>query len=109
MSKHEVEYKGEKYEFSEEQYEELKSAIELIEKASNSKFSDINSDDLVDIKSVNMDQDLSKLENVVKYINEVKNPYYFKVGKVKIRVSYADTDRTLDDSFAHLLKIKFIK
>ena len=73
MSKHEVEYKGEKYEFSEEQYEELKSAIELIEKANRTKFSEINSDDLVDIKSVNMDQDLSKLENVVKYINEVKN------------------------------------
>ncbi len=109
MSKHEVEYKGEKYELSDEQYEELKAAIELIEKANRTKFSEINSDDLVDIKSVNMDQDLLKLENVVKFINEVKNPYYFKVGKVKVRVSYADTDRTLDDSFAHLLKIKFIK
>ena len=109
MSKHEVEYNGEKYELTDEQYEELKTAIELIEKAINSKFSDVNSDDLVDIKSVNMDSDLSKLENVVKYINEVKNPYYFKVGKVKVRVSYADTDRTLDDAFAHLLKIKFIK
>ena len=108
MKKHEVEYKGEKYELTDEQYEELKSAIELIEKASNSKFSDINSDDLVDIKSVNMDQDLSKLENVVKFINEVKNPYYFKVGKVKVRVSYADTERTLDDAFANLLRIKFM-
>ena len=56
-----------------------------------------------------MDQDLSKLENVVKYITDVKNPYYFKVGKVKVRVSYADTDRTLDDAFANLLRIKFIK
>jgi len=108
MSKHEVEYKGEKYELTDEQYEELKSAIELIEKAGNSKFSDVNSDDLVDIKSVNMDQDLSILENVVKFINEIKNPYYFKVGKVKVRVSYADTDRTLDDAFANLLRIKFM-
>lgn len=108
MKKHEIEYKGEKYELTDEQYEELKSAIELIKKAGNSKFSNINSDDLVDIKSVNMDQDLSKLENVVKYINEVKNPYYFKVGKVKVRVSYADTDRTLDDAFANLLRIKFM-
>ena len=108
MKKHEVVYKGERYELSEEQYEELKTAIELIEKANRTKFSDINSDDLVDIKSVNMDLDLSKLENVVKYINEVKNPYYFKVGKVKVRVSYADTDRTLDDAFANLLRIKFM-
>ena len=93
---------------TDEQYEELKSVIELIEKANRTKFSEINSDDLVDIKSVNMDQDLSKLENVVKYINEVKNPYYFKVGKVKVRVSYADTDGTLDDAFANLLRIKFM-
>ena len=49
-----------------------------------------------------------KLADVVKYINEVKNPYYFKVGKVKVRVSYADTDRTLDDAFANLLRIKFM-
>lgn len=76
MSKHEVEYKGKRYKLSDEQYEELKTAIELIEKANRTKFSDINSDDLVDIKSVNMDQDLSKLENVVKFINKVKNPYY---------------------------------
>ena len=108
MSKHEIGYKGEKYELTDEQYEELKSAIELIKKAGNSKFSDINSDDLVDIKSVKMDYDLSKLENIVKYINEVKNPYYFKVGKVKVRVSYADTDRTSDDAFANLLRIKFM-
>ena len=108
MKKHEVEYKGEKYELSHELYEELKSAIELIEKANRAKISEINSDDLVDIKSVNMDQDLSKLENVVEYINEVKNPYYFKVGKVKVRVSYADTERTLDDAFANLLRIKFM-
>lgn len=52
MNKHEVEYNGEKYELTDEQYEELKSAIELIEKANRTKFSDINSDDLVDIKSV---------------------------------------------------------
>jgi phosphoenolpyruvate carboxylase len=108
MNKHEVEYKGERYKLSDEQYEELKSAIELIKKAGNSKFSHVNSDDLVDIKSVNMDQYLLKLENVVKFINEVKNPYYFKVGKVKVRVSYADTDRTLDDAFANLLRIKFM-
>ena len=108
MNKHEVEYKGEKYKLTDEQYEELKSVIELIEKANRTKFSEINSDDLVDIKSVNMDQDLSELENVVKFINEVKNPYYFKVGKVKVRVSYADTDRTLDDAFANLLRIKFM-
>lgn len=109
MSKHKVEYKGEKYELSDKQYEELKSAIELIEKADATKFVDTNSDELVDIRSVNMDLDLSKLENIVKYINEVKNPYYFKVGKVKVRVSYADTDRTLDDSFANLLRIKFMR
>ncbi len=109
MKKHEVEYKGEKYELSEEQYGELKSAIELIKKADKTKFSDINSNDLVDIKNVNMDQDLSKLESIVKYVNEVKNPYYFKVGKVKVRVSYADTDTTLDDAFASLLRIKFMK
>ena len=82
--------------------------MDLLKKANATKFSDINTDDLVDIKSVKMDYDLSKLENVVKFIKEVKNPYY-KVGKVKVRVSYADTDRTLDESFAKLLRIKFMK
>ena len=32
MNKHEVEYNNEKYELTDEQYSELKSAIELIKK-----------------------------------------------------------------------------
>ena len=53
-----------------------------------------------------MDQGLSKLENVVKFINEVKNPYYFNGGKVKVRVSYADTKRVATSVYWIYIKNK---
>ena len=61
MKKHEVEYKGERYELTDEQYEELISAIDHIKKADKSKLSAINPDDLVDIRNVNIRKLLNQL------------------------------------------------
>ena len=44
-------------------------------------------------------------EKIKSFVEQVRNPYHFRVGKVKVRVSYADTDNTLNDSFARLLAI----
>ena len=60
---------------------------------------------LVDIRDVKINPDLPIEEKIKSFVEQVKNPYHFRVGKVKVRVSYADTDNTLNDSFARLLAI----
>ena len=58
---------------------------------------------LVDIRDVQIDRTLSMEERVKSYIAQVKNPYMFKVGNTVVRVSYADTDRTMNDNFVNMI------
>ena len=59
--------------------------------------------DLVDLETVHIDQSLSQEEKIHSYVEQIKNPYHFRVGKTEVRVSYADTGDTLDDCFERML------
>ena len=58
---------------------------------------------LVDIRDVKIDHSLSLDDRVKSYVEQVKNPYMFKVGSTVVRVSYADTDRTMNDNFVNMI------
>ena len=58
---------------------------------------------LVDIRDVQIDRTLPMEERVKSYVEQVKNPYMFKVGNTVVRVSYADTDRTMNDNFVNMI------
>ena len=57
---------------------------------------------LVDIRDVRIDRTLPMEERVKSYVEQVKNPYMFKVGNTVVRVSYADTNRTMNDNFVNM-------
>ena len=59
--------------------------------------------ELVDIRDIHIDTSLPVEERVKSYLQQVKDPYCFRVGDVKVRVSYADTERTLTDNFCDML------
>ena len=50
-----------------------------------------------------VDCSLSTEERVRSYVEQIKNPYCFRVGDVKVRVSYADKAQSLDDSFREMI------
>ena len=58
---------------------------------------------LVDIREVKIDRSLPIEERVKSYVEQVKNPYMFKVGTTVVRVSYADTNRTMNDNFVNMI------
>ena len=58
---------------------------------------------LVDIRDVKIDRSLPIEERVKSYVEQVKNPYLFKVGNTVVRVSYADTNRTMNDNFVNMI------
>lgn len=60
-------------------------------------------EDLVDIRDVKIDRTLPKEERIKTFLAQIKNPYCFRVGDVKVHVSYADNTRTLDDNFSSLI------
>ena len=58
---------------------------------------------LVDIRDVEIDKTLPIEERMKSYVEQIKNPYMFKVGDTIVRVSYANTQETLNDNFVNLL------
>ena len=60
-------------------------------------------DSLVDIRDVKIDRSLPVEERMKSYVEQIKNPYMFKVGNTVVRVSYANTTQTINDNFLNLL------
>ena len=62
-----------------------------------------NLSELVDIRDVVIDKSLPLEERVRSYVEQIKDPYCFKVGDVVVRVSYAGKDKSLTDSFTSMI------
>lgn len=60
-------------------------------------------DSLVDIRDVKIDRSMSLEDRMKSYVEQIKNPYMFKVGNTVVRVSYANTQATINDNFVNLL------
>lgn len=58
---------------------------------------------LVDIRDVKIDKSKPVEERMKSYVEQIKNPYLFKVGNTIVRVSYANTQATINDNFVNLL------
>lgn len=65
--------------------------------------SEKNLAELVDIRDVMIDKSLTLEERVKSYVEQIKDPYCFKVGDVVVRVSYAGKDESLTDSFTSMI------
>ncbi len=60
-------------------------------------------DSLVDIRDVKIERSMSVEDRMKSYVEQIKNPYMFKVGNTVVRVSYANTQATINDNFVNLL------
>ena len=65
--------------------------------------SEKNLAELVDIRDVVIDKSLTLEERVRSYVEQIKDPYCFRVGNVVVRVSYAGKDKSLTDSFTSMI------
>ena len=62
-------------------------------------------DSLIDIRNVKLDRNLGQAERVRSYLQQIKNPYCFRVGDVVVNVAYTEGGPTLNDCFADMLSI----
>lgn len=65
--------------------------------------SEKNLSELVDIRDVVIDKSLTLEDRVRSYVEQIKDPYCFRVGDVVVRVSYAGKDKSLTDSFTSMI------
>ena len=59
--------------------------------------------DLVDIRNVHVDSNQSTEERVKSFVEQIRDPYNFKVGNVVVHISYSDNEKSINDNFSNLL------
>ena len=62
-------------------------------------------DELVDIRDVKLDSSLGQAERIQSFLQQIKNPYCFRVGDVVVNVAYTEGGPTLNDCFADMLSL----
>lgn len=66
----------------------------------------VNPATLRDIEDVKVDTNLSKEERIQKFIEQIGNPYCYRHGKYVVKVSFANTNRTIEDCLLSYLRSK---
>lgn len=61
---------------------------------------------LVDIRDVMVNMALPKRERVMDFIRQIGNPYCYRHGKYVVKVSFADTDISLEDRLESYIRSK---
>lgn len=66
----------------------------------------VNKDMLVDIQDVRIDTSLPKQERIEDFIRQIKNPYCYRHGDYIVKVSFTDTETTLEDRLINYIRSK---
>lgn len=64
----------------------------------------IDRDSLADINDIHIDRKLPREQRLADFISQIGNPYCYRCGKAIVKVSFANTDVTLEDRLEHYLK-----
>lgn len=61
---------------------------------------------LKDIRDVTVDTGLPKKERILDFIRQIGNPYCYRHGDYVVKVSFADTDVTLEERMVSYIRTK---
>jgi hypothetical protein len=59
---------------------------------------------LVQRSSVRLDPDAPREERLKEFIRQIKNPYCYLDGKTVVKISFSNTDTTMEDCLEHYLR-----
>ena len=64
----------------------------------------IRPDTLEHIDNVKINTDLPVEERMMEFVRQIKNPYFFRCGKLIVQVEYSDTDKTINDCLKEFIE-----
>lgn len=79
---------------------------ELLDKMANVDIRTVDPDTLVDIHDVVVDPKLPRQERLMDFLRQIRNPFCYRHGKYVVKVSYIDTDVTLEDRMIAYIRSK---
>lgn len=66
----------------------------------------VDPETLRDIRDVEVNTELPKRERILDFIRQIGNPYCYRHGKYVVKISFTDTDATLEDRMLAYLRNK---
>lgn len=66
-------------------------------------FSDVNIEDLTDVRKIKIDKNLPQEKRQAQYLKQVGNPYLLRRGSMIIKVSFANNGLSMEQAFENLL------
>jgi len=75
-----------------------------LRKMKEADITDIDPTAITDATEIHVDTELPVSERITAYISQTTNPYFIKVGKVLVKMSYSETDLTANDCFERYMK-----
>ena len=79
---------------------------EQIEAMQNVDIRTVDPDTLRDIRDVEVNTALPKKERILDFIRQIGNPYCYRHGKYVVKISFTDTDVTLEDRMLAYIRSK---
>lgn len=79
---------------------------EEMEAMKNVDIRTVDIDTLRDIRDVKVNTDLPKEERILDFIRQIGNPYCYRHGKYVVKISFTDTDVTLEQRMLSYLRSK---
>ena len=53
--------------------------------------------ELVDLSEITIDHTLDKVDRIKKYIADIGDPYHFRVGEIKVKISFESDGCTMQE------------
>ncbi len=66
-------------------------------------FEDVNVKKVSNIKEIVIDRKKSKRERIKERLESGQNPYFIQCGNILVKMSYAATERTIEDALKTIL------
>ena len=63
----------------------------------------VDKEQLVDIRTISIDENLPLEERIMDFLQKIRNPYCYRVGKIAVKIEYEDTDITFEQRFEKIL------
>ena len=75
-----------------------------IQRKALNNIKDIDKSILVDLKDVKIDKSLSVEDRMISYVQQIKNPYLFKVGDMAVKIRFTNSGQSLRDKLVSIIK-----
>lgn len=80
---------------------------EQVEAMENVDIRTVDTETLRDIRDVEINADLPKRERMLDFVRQIGNPFCYRHGKYVVKVSFTDTDITLEQRMLAYIRSKY--